>query len=235
MTNKNYHFIALSIIILGLLLLIRNTIPTIYPIVGMFNIGTISQENKDLKSKLIEFTEKKYDVAVLENENKILKEELSIRSDGHDMLGANVISKNPVLESGSIIINRGKNDGIGVGKAVVFHNFLVGTIEEVKENISSVRLISSSRTLIPVTIVEAGTSGLLKSGLDGMVVEQVLMDKKISIGNKIIASNFEGNTSANIYIGEVSEIISSPSDIYQTLKVKSPVDFVSLQILFVQK
>lgn len=235
MVKIKYQYVTLSIIILGLLFLIKNTISPIYSIVGMFNIGTISQENKNLKAKVIELTEKKYDVAVLENENKILKEELSIRSDRHDMVGANVIGKNPVLESGSIIINRGKNDGIEVGKSVIFHNFLVGTIEEAKENISSVRLISSSRTLIPVTIVEAGTSGLLKSGLDGIVVESVLIDKKISIGDKIITGGVEGNPSSNIFIGEVSEIVSSPSDIYQTLKVKSPIDFANLQILFVQK
>ena len=247
MVRKKNHTITISaIIVIGLLFIFRGIIfsdwqskilllfskPVNSPILNIFHIGTITRENKDLKTKLIEATEKEYNVSVLENENKILKDELKIRTDSIETIGSNVIGKNPVLESGSVIINRGEKDGIKVGKAVVFQNFLVGTIEEVKENISTVRLIISSRTLIPVTIVEAGTSGLLKSGLDNLVVEQVLTDKHINVGDKIVANNIGGTADANILIGEVSEIVSSPSDIYQTLKVKSPVDFVNLYFLF---
>ncbi|EKD56535.1 MAG: hypothetical protein ACD_58C00153G0002 [uncultured bacterium] len=108
-------------------------------------------------------------------------------------------------------------------------------IEVVKDEIATVRLINSSQTLIPVTIVEANTIGLLSSRLEGIVVEQVLVDKKIAIGDKIVSNDIEGGASSKIFIGEVAEIISSPSDIYQTLKVKTPIDFQNLQFLFVHR
>ena len=260
MLRKNYRIVLLSIlIVLSLLFVIKKVIFSDWqsrtllimakpievgnnlisrltsPISGIFQIGDLDRENKELRIKLIEAQEKDFNLAILENENKILKEELNVQNNTTDLLGAKVIGKNPVLESGSVLINRGKKDGIQVGKAVTYNGFLVGMIEAVKDEISTVRLINSSQTLIPVTIIEANTIGLLSSRFEGIVVEQVLVDKKIAIGDKIVSNDIEKETGSNLLIGEVSDIISSPSDIYQTLKVKTPIDFQGLQFLFVHK
>ena len=51
-----------------------------------------------------------------------------------------------------IIINRGFTDGLAKGQYVLGHNSIIGTVAEISSNLSSVRLITSPASEIPVRI-----------------------------------------------------------------------------------
>ena len=111
------------------------------------------------------------------------------KNNSENYLSARVIVVSPILESGELYLDKGSQDGIKKGQAVTYHGFLVGVVNGVKENICSFLPINSPRISIPVSLLSSGVSGILKSDLNGLSVEQIPIDQKISAGDKIITNS----------------------------------------------
>ena len=130
-------------------------------------------------------------------------------------------------------MNRGADDGVKVGQAVVSQGYLVGRVESVEKYSSQVLLIANANSLIPVTLQVSRGTGLLQGGLTGLIVHSISADTQIQNDENVVTSDLGEEVPAAILVGRVLKIISSESEIFKKVAVSSPVEFNKLEIVFI--
>ncbi|WP_400242639.1 rod shape-determining protein MreC [Niallia sp. JL1B1071] len=103
------------------------------------------EENKELKAKLEENAQLKYQVQGLKKDVQALQETLEEKESLSDytLMKATVIRRNPSQWTELVTINRGENDGVEKNMAVITAAGLIGKIKSVAPNTATVQLLSS--------------------------------------------------------------------------------------------
>jgi len=188
----------------------------------------LEKENNELNAKLAELKE-------VQHENEILKKELGfseIKKD-HELVPAKVIGRSSTSFFQTITIDKGKSDGIENGKAVLVEGYLIGTIQESGQNFSQVSLITNSQSLIAVILQDSRGTGILRGGLKGLTVEDIPLDTPVKIGETVVTSDTGSGILSGIAVGQVQDVISSQSEIFQRVNIKSPVELGKIEYVFV--
>ncbi|EOR25489.1 rod shape-determining protein MreC, partial [Niallia nealsonii AAU1] len=103
------------------------------------------KENKELKAKLEENAQLKYQVQGLKKDVQALQDTLEEKESLSDytLMKATVIRRNPSQWTELVTINRGDNDGVEKNMAVITSAGLIGKIKSVAPNTATVQLLSS--------------------------------------------------------------------------------------------
>lgn len=167
-----------------------------------------------------------------EDENKILRGYLNFFDEKkYKHVMANVISHGNISDLNNrtevIVIDKGKTDGLYPGLIILNSGgVVVGKIFEVKEGISKVYLVNSSKCKIAATILaEDKTSGIAEGEL-GLTVEMRLIpqDRDIKINDLVITSGLEEAIPRGLAIGYVMEVEKENNELWQTARLSSMID-----------
>ena len=192
--------------------------------------SSLVKENLDLQGQLAKLNEVSY-------ENEVLKKELNFsqtQNTSSILIPSAIIGR----ASGylkSVTIDKGEKDGLISGQAVISEGFLVGIISSVKSDSADVKLITDYNSLVPAILQNSRGTGLLRGGLEGLIVEDIPLNIGIQPGETVVTSGLGGQIPAGIIIGKVQSPISKPGEIFQKVSVESPIDFSGLEVLFVVK
>ena len=161
-----------------------------------FNL--IEEELKKIKVE-------KYKSVFLETENKRLKKIL----DDITYFSAETIAKvlidkqSPFLRS--IIINKGSNNGLKKGMAVLSDQYLIGKIVEVNFSTSRVLLLSDLNSRIPVSIEPGGIQSILTgNGKMSGIIQYTKKDVLINEESVVYTSGTGDLLKPGIPIGKIS-------------------------------
>lgn len=198
-----------------------------------FEIGRLRKENQNLANKIVELGAQESKLNEAEIENSRLKELLSYKTahPEENFLIADVIGLDPTGFYDTILVNKGSNDGISTGLAVTSLGVLVGKVTDVWQATSKITLIISKDSIIQVMLQNSRTNGILRGGISGMVLDDIPLDTLVAENENIITSGLGGSLPKNIYVGTAEKEISVKSDIFKTIKIKSPIDFPKLEIV----
>lgn len=199
------------------------------------HINDLQKENTILSKSLIEAKVESSKMSELTKENSDLRQQLNYKNANPNLklILSDVIGLDPTNFSDTLLINKGSEDGVGKGMAVISTGTLVGKVDEVKSTTSKVILITSKDSIVQVMLQDSRTTGILRGGISGMVLENIPLDTKISGNENIITSGLGGNLPKGIFVGNAGSEISVKSDIFKTIAIKSPVDFRKIEHLFV--
>lgn len=229
---KNYFWVVFRPISSSIL-----TIGRITPFFkDTFHFRSIIKQNSDLVKENLELQSKLAKLSEVGYENEILKKELGFMQsqDLSKTVPAAIIGQsNGYLKS--VIIDKGKNDGLVIGDAVISQGVLVGTISDVRESNADVILITDFNSLIPVILQNSRGTGLMRGGLTGLSIEQIPLNITLQKNENVVTSGLGGQIPAGILVGKAGNIISKEGEIFQKVDVSSPVDFSRLEVLFVIK
>ena len=160
-----------------------------------FNL--IEEELKKIKVE-------KYKSVFLETENKRLKKIL----DDITYFSAETIAKvlidkqSPFLRS--IIINKGSNNGLKKGMAVLSDQYLIGKIVEVNFSTSRVLLLSDLNSRIPVSIEPGGIQSILTgNGKMSGIIQYTKKDALINEESVVFTSGTGDLLKPGIPIGKI--------------------------------
>lgn len=170
-------------------------------------------ENKRLKARIGELAQNKAKLAVVQDENKKLKQELKL--DGtltdYTTVNASVLTRSPSSWQSYLTINRGQTSGIKKDMPVMSGKGLIGRIVEVDKVSSKVELISTDNELNDKFASEilgdnkniTGVVSRYDSSTGDLVMENVNSTKDIKKGQSVITSGLGGLTPRGLYIGKV--------------------------------
>ena len=136
------------------------------------------------------------------------------RSLVYSSVTASVIGRDPSGWSSSIIINRGKDDGIRQGMPVISALGAVGKIAEVSEGNSKVVLLTDPQFSVAALVQGSREIGLVTGSLQGEICRMrfISSDAQINVGDKVITSKVSTSFPEGLLIGEVVRIVGYPQE-----------------------
>lgn len=198
---------------------------------------SLLKENQELKDKLIGYQVDAARVRALEEENKLLKQELKfIDTTKPKFVSAKIISGVSDPYTQSVVINAGSKDGLEKGLAVATADgVLVGKILETADNFSKVLLLTDNKSKVAAAVQNDNhTSGLVEGqfGLN-FSLTNIPRDQKIKEGDLIVSSGLEGKIPKDLPIAKVESVKEVESEIFKTAILTSLVDFNNLSYVLV--
>jgi len=199
----------------------------------------VKKENEELLIKNIELEAKLRSFDSMSDENVKLKEmfEFKNRQDQYDYLGTNVIGKSGSGIITSYIIDKGEDDGLQKGMAVMSQEGIVGQITEMAKTWSMVETLSSENISIHVTLVEDKENSGILEGHVGSGRKQMAKISYLPIeeGDSVVTSGLGRFYPPDFFVGKVVKVTEDKGNLMKTAIVETAVDFDDARMLFVIK
>lgn len=198
------------------------------------DLTTLRDENIKLKKELENLKNQKFDYEQTKEENEQLRKILKFKKKiTFESLPAAVIGKSNNIYS-SMIIDKGKNDGVFKNMPVLSSEGLAGKVVASFSDASIVQLITNVRSSVGAKVKGSNNFGIVEGSLDGELFLRFLARKsKIRIGDEIVTSGLGGIFPKDIQIGKVLEIKQDEGSLEPLIKVAPRVLPAKLEQVFV--
>jgi rod shape-determining protein MreC len=213
---------------------------------GAFNKITGFGQNSEiqsLKAENLSLTQKLVDQNRLVGDNKALRDQFQTASPKSPaLIPADVVGAPGFIPGLSLpeilILNRGANDGVKTGDAVVYQNNLVGEITQVSVNLSSVTLLTNSASLFTAKTLNTQAQGVVKGQGGGVVVlDNVVLSESLK-KDDVVLTNGDINAQnsgfpPDLTVGKIISVSKNPSDLFQKADIQPLIDLSNLEKVFV--
>ena len=196
-----------------------------------FIMVNVVKENDNYQKALNKAFEDNIQLKELKLSNSRLRNLLNFEKTITDrVLSAEVIGKDPSPWFKTVLIDKGKNDGVETGMAVVVPKGIAGQVTDVSANYSKVLLIIDHNSAVDALAQNDRARGIIKGGMAGQCLfKYVLRKHDIEIGDIVISSGLDGVFPKGLAVGYVSAVFKPKSGIFQEVTVTPYVDFEKLE------
>jgi len=161
----------------------------------------------------------------LRSENDRLRKLLSLRSRQESVFkkvtASEVIGRSVGGWRDTLIINKGKRDGIKRDMPVVASEGLLGKIVEVTYSTSKVKLLTHPRIRVGALIQRSRQMGVIYGTADGECrMKYIAMDADVRSGDKVLTAPFSRLFPKGILIGEIHQVWKEPGQLYMIASIK---------------
>lgn len=180
-------------------------------------------ENAALKSELLVHQRKLQQMAALVAENVRLKQLLNSAEMVDDqVLIAELIGVSPDPTRHSVLINRGANDGVYVGQAVLDAQGLMGQVTQVASSTARVLLITDSSHALPVQVNRNGVRTVAEGvgDLYRLRLRHVATTVDIHEGDLLVSSGLGGRFPVGYPVATVVAIEERPGQPFTEVMVE---------------
>lgn len=199
--------------------------------------------------------------ALLVDQQNLIRENAALRDQfqtalpkSPNLLPAKILGQQAFIPGISLpetfTLDRGAKDGVLKGAAVVFKNNLVGKIERVSSNLSTVALLTNKNSSFTVRTLPAplpyGTGpsknfqalGILRGQGNGeMILENVELSENLKVSDLVLTYgdlDIKGlGYPPDLIVGRVASVDKKPSALFQKAAVLSLLDFQKLSTVFI--
>jgi rod shape-determining protein MreC len=200
-----------------------------------FFLVSVAKENDHLK-KIINYTiDKNNKYREVEISNFRLRNLLNFRKTmTNQVIVAEVVGQDPSPWFKTIIIDKGKSDGVEKGLPVLVPEGIVGQIIGTSYNYSKVLLMIDQNSAVDALVQRTRARGLIKGQSEGRCLSKYLLRKHdIKVGDTVVSSGLDGVFPKGLRVGFVTEIVKHNSGIFQEVTVMPYVDFEKLEEVLV--
>lgn len=191
-----------------------------------------SQENKALSEQL----------AQVLSENSQLQKKLAETQgmvEQQQTLDAQtfaLVPARPLGFSRFLIIDKGSDDGLKVGQAVIYKDNYIGQIKEVSAKKSTVTLSTDPDAKIAAFVSsQAGRAQGILLGQFGseLLLDKVIHEEPLEKNDLVYTSGNEEDIPRGLIAGRVEETIVKDGEVFKQAKVKPVFDLANLDVLFI--
>src|SRR5438067_1235934 len=182
---------------------------------GLRRMGELQEENKKLRTALDSVTAENATLQQLKRENENLRSMLKFQTDRPDIkaVQAEVIGGDPSGTCEILTVDKGTQDGISTGMAVVSPGgILVGQTKEVKANRSTVLLITDISSSIAVATQDTLIPGVLEGRWQKqgrLLMRHIPRDEKVENGDILLTTGLGGIFPRGLIAGQVYNVRQS--------------------------
>lgn len=184
---------------------------------GVKNLNNLKAERQLLAENVRELRQQSREYQEMKLENERLRELLSFKEKfAYQTVGAEVIGRNMNNWDNFLVINKGLNDGIDRGMAVITKNGLIGQTMMVTNNTAQVLLIMDENSTVSGIVQETRENGMIEGQgkrSSMLQMQRLPRDAKVKVGDHIFSSGLGGVFPKGIFIGRVEKISTDPYDI----------------------
>jgi len=195
----------------------------------------VEEEREQLAARLKALEAQNSQLVELVSENARLLSLLNYRNElKAEGVLARVKSRDPSNWARTIVLNRGSNDGVREGQAVIDGNALVGQVIAVSSSTAKVLLLTDNVSAVDVIVQSSRAQGVVEGNLTAaMKLKYVLREQPIKIGDRIIASGLDGIFPKGALVGVVSRVMADSSGMFQSVEIEPSTDLTRLEDVLV--
>ncbi len=197
---------------------------------GIFKLGSLQKENAELGDTVNRLRAEVAQLSEDKKENESLQKLLGfVEAHNYTYEAAEVIAFDSSNIRGMVTINKGSENGLKPGMAVISDGFLVGQISEVFERTAKVQLVTDPTSAIPVTLQSSTTSGIAKGEIGfGLSMEKIPQGEKIGEGDIVITSGLGGEMPKGLILGQVEQVERLENSLFMDALVRPSADTANL-------
>ncbi len=196
------------------------------------------EHNRNLE---IELASLRAENSILSNQVKELKRlELAYgfkeSNPRFNLLGARVIRREPSQWLNTILLDRGRVDGVKLNMAVINEDGLIGKVISVSNYTSRVLFILDPGNTVSVKILRNNVMGVLKGNGDGTCSLQYISNgTDVKVGDIVVTSEVSELYPSGIIVGRVESVDSKPGETFLRVTVIPSVNFSNIYYLWIVK
>ena len=211
---------------------------------SIFSFINVKEENDELKKQIIALESSKRELENIIGKTDYLKNEAKLLEvSNKNILLAQIISKEPGNWYDRFVIDKGSKDGIVKGATIIqgveieqdlYQEGIIGRVVDVGDNWAKVITIIDELNSISFKVIRTQDGGILSGEVDG-TISGYLFDNKadIIVGDKLYTSGLGGTFIKDIYIGEVTEVLSDEEELTKRVVISPAINFKKLYKVFV--
>jgi rod shape-determining protein MreC len=178
----------------------------------------------------------------IRRENDSLTALLQLRAGfDYNTAAATVIARESSEFRRLIVLDKGSEDGIGVGNVVVAAGgALAGRVVEVGPNSAKVVLLTDSSSTVIGQLSSNAATGEVVGQLGGvLIMRQIDAEEKVAVGDEVVTAGIElgGGVRSpypkGLLVGEVVDIHRDPNDVVQTAFLRPAAQLDKLEFVLV--
>ncbi len=202
-----------------------------------FFLVSAARENDNLKRNLSIHIQKSNEYHEIELSNIRLRDLFDLRQNtAGQVVAAEVVGADPSPWYRTIVINKGKSDGIRKGLPVIIPEGVVGQVIDAGNHYSKVLLIIDQNSAVDALVQSNRARGIVKGiSSDKCTLKYVVRRHDIGVGDIIITSGFDGVFPKGLSIGYVEKISQSSSGLFHEVEVTPFADFEKIEEVLVLK
>lgn len=203
---------------------------------SVWEIATVYEQNKMLQSEVEQLRVLNIQMNEISAENDRLRVLLNYKQQAKqfDLLVAAVIARDPGTWTSTMLIDKGRDDGLDKNMVVVTAQGLVGNVVEVFASTARVQLILDPRSAVGAIVQrsESRVAGIVEGDKGSKTMARMVnipRDADIVEGDRILSSGFGGIYPKGIPIGVVEKIVNDEGGLLKSALLKPDVDFQKLE------
>lgn len=200
-------------------------------LIGFLGYKNIVQENRRLKKELGLLKAKITSLEEVRLENARFYKLLDFKERlPYETIVCQVIGRDPSNWFDTIIINKGKNNGIKDEAVVLSYAGLVGRVIEAGPSISKVMLITDPSSKIAARIQRTRDEAILEGMYNDLCrMKYLSLESKVLKGDKVITSKHSQIYPGGLLIGEVISIKEDVFGLYKIALIRPEVKLLKLE------
>jgi rod shape-determining protein MreC len=208
---------------------IRNTVRTYINLIGT------KRENRELKEKLAQMETQMAQFEEVRNENARLNKILDFKSkEGLLLVAARVIGYDLSSQYATFKINRGTDDGVAVGQAVVTPEGVAGTILSVEKSRSQVLVLTDRYSVIDAIVQRSRARGIVEGRTQTTAQLKYLQrTDDVQTGDLVVTSGLDPSLPPGFPIAKVVAVEKKPHGITQIVELEPMLDASQLEEVLV--
>lgn len=196
-----------------------------------FYLVDVRQENKELKRRVQELMLENSRYRELLSTYGRLQALLKIKQGFTEpVVAARVIGRDPSGWFRSIVVDKGEKDGICLDMPVVNAEGVVGRIVSVSTHYSKVLLIIDQNSSVDCLIQRSRDRGMVKGfSAELCTIEYLVKSGDVVEGDQVVTSGFGGVFPKGLPLGQVTEVVDRPGELFKEVRMKPAVNFSKLE------
>lgn len=195
----------------------------------------LTEENHDLKQRLERERNDRAALESLKNENDALRKALDLKAQfGRMSIPAGLFNISLTTEGYAALINKGANDGITSGAAVVTpEGTLVGVIAETFTGSARVMLVSDPSFKATIQVMTSSTSGIARGvGRNGLRIDLIVQSDSVAEGD-VLATTGDDRIPAGLVVAVVDHVERNDTELFQNVSARPAATFASGRVMVI--
>jgi rod shape-determining protein MreC len=199
-----------------------------------FYLRGVRQENRDLKAEIQRLRLQQVRLSQDAEQARRLQALLGFKEQTIvKTLAAQVIGSSGSEQSRSVFIDKGSNDGVKSGMAVITADGIIGRTLHVFGSTSEVLLINDQTSGVGALLEKSRLQGVLCGTPSGEVIlEKVMSDERVQTGERVVTSGGDQIFPKGLPVGVVTQV-SPGRELFLNIRVKPAADLSRLEEVLV--
>lgn len=200
-----------------------------------FRLVDVHHENTQLKNEIhaLKMANSRYRELLATQER--LEELLQFKQTiNRPVLAAQVIGRDPTGWFKSVIIDKGKWEGLRLDMPVVNAFGVVGRVVSVSSNYAKVLLIIDQNSAVDCLVQRSRDRGMLKGLMSEICkLDYVAKSNDITVGDIVVTSGLGGVFPKGLPVGRILDVKEISGELFKDIKIRTAVDFSKLEEVLV--